>query len=147
MKKDFRILFEASKQKVISAVDLVEASLTNLERYSIDKKYNPKELEPYDALSDRFIRAVETCIKFFKTYEYYLYTLSSDTYRDLLLNMEKQKIISAVETWVDMRDIRNRIVHDYLPNHIKNIYDLIMDEFKEELISLKGKITLIPSIN
>ena len=63
MKKDFRILFEASKQKVISAVDLVEASLTNLERYSIDKKYNPKELEPYDALSDRFIRAVETCIK------------------------------------------------------------------------------------
>jgi len=110
MKKDYRILLEASKEKVLSAIGLVEASLKGLKEYDINRKYDPKELEPYDALSERFIRAVESCIKYFKTYEYYLFTLSSDTYRDLLLNMEKQNIISTVERWVDMRDIRNRIV-------------------------------------
>ncbi|MCX6150748.1 MAG: nucleotidyltransferase substrate binding protein [Ignavibacteriales bacterium] len=143
MKNNYKILFENSKQKVISSIGLVEASLIGLEKYIINKKYNPKELEPYDALSDRFIRAVETCIKFFKTYEYYLYTFSSDTYRDLLLNMEKQKIISAVEIWVDMRDIRNRIVHDYLPYEIQNIYDLLMGAFKDELNNVKEKIITI----
>lgn len=64
MKKDFIILLEAAKQKVISAVSLVKASLDKLEEFDIDKKYTPKELEPYDPLSDRFIRAVETTVKF-----------------------------------------------------------------------------------
>ena len=143
MKKDYKVLFENSRQKVNSAVELVEASLRNLNEYNVNKKYSPKELEPYDALSDRFIRAVETCIKFFKTYEYYLYAISSDTYRDLLSAMVKQNIISSVEIWVDMRDIRNRIVHDYLPHQIKSIYDLIMGEFKDELLALKDKINKI----
>ncbi len=143
MKKDYKILLEAAKQKVFSAVNLVEASLEGLKEFELNKEYTPKELEPYDALSDRFIRAVETCIKFFKSHEYYLYTFSSDTYRDLLLNMEKQKLISSVEMWVDMRDIRNRIVHDYLPQQIKNIYDLIMDEFKDELHAVNAKIKAI----
>jgi len=52
MKKDFKILLEASKQKVISAVYLVEASLTGLNEFNINKQYTPKELEPYDALSN-----------------------------------------------------------------------------------------------
>jgi uncharacterized protein YutE (UPF0331/DUF86 family) len=143
MKNNYRRLVEKSKEKVISAVNLVEASLSNLKEYDENKKYNPKELEPYDALSDRFIRAVETCIKFFKTYEYYLNAASSDTYRDLLLIMEKKKLISSLEIWIEMRDIRNRIVHEYLPNQVKNIYDLIMGQFKEEILALTGKIKMI----
>lgn len=143
MKKEFKVLFEASRQKVFSAIGLVEASLKGLESYDTNKAYSPKELEPYDALSDRFIRAVETCIKFFKTYEYYLYAYSTDTYRDLLLNMEKQGLISEVERWIDMRDIRNRIVHDYLPHQIKSIYDLVMGEFNDELSMVNEKIKMI----
>ncbi|MGE5811694.1 MAG: HepT-like ribonuclease domain-containing protein [Ignavibacteria bacterium] len=68
---------------------------------------------------------------------------SSDTYRDLLLNMEKKKLISSLEIWIEMRDIRNRIVHEYLPNQVKNIYDLIMGQFKEEILALTGKIKMI----
>lgn len=143
MKENFNTLLSASKQKALSAINLVEASISYLEPYDNSKKYTPKELEPYDALSDRFIRAVESAIKFFKTYEYYLYTIKSDTYRDLLLNMEKLNLISSVEIWVDMRDIRNRVVHDYLPDQIKDIFDLIMGEFKDEILSVSGKIKLI----
>ena len=40
-----------------------------------------------------------------------------------------------------MRDIRNRIVHDYLPEQIKKIYDLIIDKFGKELSQLRSKIT------
>jgi uncharacterized protein YutE (UPF0331/DUF86 family) len=143
MKSNHKILLDNAKIKTLAAISIVEASLSDLSDYDINKKYLPKELEPYDALSDRFIRAVESCIKFFRTYEYYLYTVASDTYRDLLLNMEKQGLISAVEIWVDMRDIRNRIVHDYLPEQVKNIFDLIMNKFKIELLSARKKIEQI----
>jgi hypothetical protein len=140
LKENYKTLLKSSKTKSLNAISLVEASLEGLRPFDEYKNYTPKELEPYDALSDRFVRSVETCIKFFKTYEYYLFTLSSDTYRDLLLNMEKQDLISSVELWVDMRDIRNRIVHDYLPNQIKDIFNLIMTDFKKELLRLKQKI-------
>ena len=137
MNKDYRVLLDSYCRKAIASIELVEASLKELDKYSVTRNYTPKELEPYDALSDRFIRAVETCIKFFKTYEYYLYAVSSDSYRELLLHMEKKNLISAAETWIDMR---NRIVHDYLPQQIKNIYDLIMSEFRNELFILRIKI-------
>lgn len=140
MKNDYKKLLDASKLKTLNAIALVEASLKELSSFDPNKQYSPKELEPYDALSDRFVRAVETCIKFFKSYEYYLYTAASDTFRDLLLNMEKQRLISGAELWVDMRDIRNRIVHDYLPDQIKNIFDLIMTDFKDELLRVKQKV-------
>ncbi len=137
MKKDYEILLSRAKYKVIQSIELVEASLDEITEFKPKKKYTPKELEPYDALSDRFIRAVETCIKFFKTYEYYLFTISSDTYRDMLLKMEKLNIISSVEIWIDMRDIRNRIVHDYLPQQLKDIFDTISNEFSKELAKVK----------
>jgi len=142
MKKDYGILLKTAKLKLISAINLVEASLHGLNNYDINRQYNPKELEPYDALSDRFIRTVETSIKFFKTYEYYLNAASSESFRDLLNNMEKLNIISSVGIWVDMRDIRNRVVHDYLPQQVKEIHDLIMGDFKEELLLLKQKVEM-----
>ena len=146
MKEDYKILLKASVSKLIPAINLVSASLEGLDHFDVDRKYSPKELEPYDALCDRFIRAVEACIKFFKTYNYYLNAVTSETYRDLLLNMEKLNIISSVGIWIDMRDIRNRVVHDYLPHQIKEIYDLIMGEFKDELFLTKQKIEKIKHV-
>ena len=143
MKKNFKKLLEFGKEKALLSILLVEASLEDLDYYEAERKYSPKELEPYDALANRFIRAVETCIKFFRTYEYYLYTINSDTYRDLLLNMEKQQMISNADIWIDMRDIRNRIVHDYLPGQVKNIFDLVMGDFKTELVNTKHRIEVI----
>lgn len=46
MKKYYKILLENSKHKVISAIELVEASLKGLDEYNINKRYTPKELEP-----------------------------------------------------------------------------------------------------
>ena len=64
---------------------------------------------------------------FFRTYERYLFAESSDTIRDLLNRMA-------------MRDVRNRIVHDYLPKDIKQIYDSIQNQFGDELKQLKSKL-------
>ena len=47
--------------------------------------------------------------------------------------MEKLEIISSVGLWIDMREVRNRIAHDYLPGQIKHIYDEIMGAFGLEL--------------
>ncbi len=73
------------------------------------------------------------CVKFFKVYERLIFGESSSTLRELLNKMEKINLISSVNLWIDMRDVRNRIVHYYLPDTVKYIYDCIMFEYNNEL--------------
>jgi hypothetical protein len=62
MKKDQHYIVKSSLEKVFAALTLVGASVSSIERYNSVTQYSPKEREPFDALSDRFSRAVEICI-------------------------------------------------------------------------------------
>lgn len=137
MNKDQKILTEIAAKKAINSIKLVEASLNKIEPFDINIIYNPDEREPYDALCDRFIRAVEISLKYFRSYEKLMFGINSDTLRDLLNRMEKLKLVSSVNLWMQMRDVRNRIVHDYLPEKLKEMYDQIIEIFGRELIKLK----------
>ncbi len=57
--------------------------------------------------------------------------------------MEKQDFIASVKLWMEMRDLRNRIVHDYLPELIKEIYTLILQTYGCELMTLMKKIIAV----
>jgi uncharacterized protein with HEPN domain len=57
--------------------------------------------------------------------------------------MEKLALISNIDIWLEMRDIRNRIVHDYVPEKIAEIYQLIRGEFYNELRQLDQKLKKI----
>lgn len=121
------------REKMEKAVALVRASLAKLGAYDETRDYSADEREPFDALSDRFIRAVEVGLKFLRSYERLQFAEESETLRDRLNRMEKLELISSVELWFAMRDVRNRIVHDYLPAEIRQMYDDIMGPFSAEL--------------
>ena len=140
MTKDIQILLQQNKEKVISSVQLVEASLSRVKTFNPEYKYSPLELEPYDALCDRFVRAVEVCIQYFKSYAKLQEAIMPETYRDLLLKMEKWNIISEMPVWFEMRDVRNRVVHDYKPEQRKQMYEDIIEKFSGELVLTKSKI-------
>jgi hypothetical protein len=134
---------DRAKNKVVSAVALVARSVNKLQPFDPDRPYSMDDIEPYDALCDRFIRAVEVCIKYFRTYEYAFFAVNSDTLRDALNVMEKNGLITSTLIWLDMRDVRNRIVHDYLPEQLKLLYDCIMNEFFAELSHAERQIKAV----
>ena len=140
MNSDLITLITAARQKVLNTIMLVEASLSRITPYDVNQNYTPEEMEPYDAMSGRFIRAIEVSLKFFRTYERYLFVESSDTIRDLLNRMATVDLITSTQLWVAMRDVRNRIVHDSLPKDIRQIYDAIQNQFGNELKQLKSKL-------
>jgi hypothetical protein len=136
-----------SAQKYIRAFQLLDASVRKTTDYDVEKNYSADDLEPYDALSDRFIRSVEIAIKFFKTYEYHFQAEQSQTLRDGLHQMEKFELITGLDVWIDMRDIRNRIVHDYIPEKIAQMYQLIRGDFYNELKQLNNKVNKMDIIH
>ena len=143
MNDNHQVLLKEAKAKVGKSFALVEASIGGLKPYDANCEYSFKELEPYDALADRFIRAVETFIKFFRSYDIFQNQVPQATYRDLLNLMAKLELIDNTETWFKMRAVRNKIVHDYLLEQTKLMFDDIMGKFYRELIFSRNKIDLI----
>jgi hypothetical protein len=54
--------------------------------------------------------------------------------------MEKLSFVADVEPSMRMRDVRNRISHDYLPGQVRQIYEDIRTEFTPELARLSGRV-------
>ena len=136
----FKQILEQNRKKCIRSIALVEASLKRIQSFDDSKDYTADELEPFDALCDRFVRAVEVALKYFRSLEFDQFAERSETTRDLLNRMEKLEIITSVGLWFEMRNVRNRIVHDYLPGAFGQIIEDICSHFGEELRGVKKKL-------
>lgn len=128
MQKDL-ILKEFEDLK--KAVYLLEFSIKKFKPYRLRKIYTPQELEYYDSLSFRFEKSVELALNFYKGLEMILYSKTSDTLRDRLINMEKLELIEGVDFWMEARLLRNKIAHTYLPEQLRDIYNEVKDKSKE----------------
>jgi len=136
-----RAIEEANRQKLLHSMEALEASLHKLPLFDETKSYTYEELEAFDALTSRFIRVYESAIGFFRSYDMYNSIRPAEALRDLLHNMEKAGYISDADRWLDMRLIRNKITHDYLPRQIAGFFTLIRGPFAEELQFVKKKIS------
>ena len=134
------VLLAASRTKLVEASALVAASLTDLPEFQLNRAYTPKELEPFDALCDRFVRAVEVAVRYFRALELNREAVASESFRDLLHRMEKYGLIGDAELWFRMRNVRNRIVHDYLPEERVQLFGQLRGEFGAELARLLSRL-------
>ena len=140
MNQDLQALAESNCRKALRTIDLVAASLGDYRAFDPAVTYTPKALEPYDALSDRFVRAVECALRYFRSRELAEFAEQSDTTRTLLNRMEKLGLVSSANLWLAMRNVRNRIVHDYLPEQVAQMFDEISGGYGDELMRLGEKL-------
>jgi nucleotidyltransferase substrate binding protein (TIGR01987 family) len=137
---DISRILSDSAARLQKAVTLVIASTKRVGPYDEKRTCSADEMEPYDALASRFERSVEVALmKFFRAVELSEVSIASDTIRDRLGLMLKLSLISDVDLWLRMRDVRDRISHDYLPEDIKAIYDDILQLFVPELVRLQAR--------
>ena len=64
----------------------------------------------------------------------------SESFRDLLLRMEKLNFITDTGVWLRLRDVRNRIAHEYLPGELEKIYRAIIGPGNQEMRRLAERI-------
>lgn len=75
-------------------------------------------------------------VRYFRALERSRLAGNSDSFRDLLANMAKWDVIADPELWLRMRDLRNPLAHDDLPEQLAEIYRLIVGAFGPELCRL-----------
>lgn len=136
MNQELDALAEFNRSNAVRTLQLVAASLVEYRAFDPAVAYSPKALEPYDALADRFVRAVECALRYFRSFELLEFGEQSDTTRSLLGRMEKLGMVTEATLWLNMRNIRNRIVHDYLPEQTSQMFEEISSHYAPELMRL-----------
>ena len=129
-----------NREKSRKSIALVAASLQGYTVFDAAREYSPKELEPYDAFADRFVRAVECSLRYMRSLEMVQFAEQSESTRSLLDRMEKLGVVSSAGLWMQMRNIRNRIVHDYLPQQVADMFELLLSRFGPELLRFQTKL-------
>ena len=129
-----------NREKSRKSIAMLEASLQGYTVFDAAREYSPKELEPYDAFADRFVRAVECSLRYMRSLEMVQFAEQSESTRSLLDRMEKLGVVSSAGLWMQMRNIRNRIVHDYLPQQVADMFELLVSKFGPELLRFQAKL-------
>lgn len=140
MNRDLQALAESNRQKALRTTELVAASLGDYRPFDPAVAYTPKALEPYDALADRSVRSVECALRFFRSHELAEFGEQSDTTRALLNRMEKLGLVTSTNLWLTMRNVRNRIIHDYLPEQVAQVFEEISGDQGDELLRVGEKL-------
>ena len=140
MTSDQHTVLQNMRERCLAAYVLVAASVSRTNTFDPEANYTPEEREPFDALSDRFVRVTEVSLRFFRSYERFVQAVSGATLRDTLHTVEKLKLITDTERWLDMRDVRNRIVHDYSPEQLHRLYADMGGTFFDELKYLEARL-------
>ena len=137
MKKE---LLDINKEKFSKSFILFENIILKTPRFESNINYTPEELEIFDALTSRFVRIYETSIQLFKTFDTLQSLHVAESFSDLISNASKLNLIENEDVWFDMRLIRNKISHDYLPNQIQEMIERIVDSFYLEFKNLNCKL-------
>jgi hypothetical protein len=140
LNEDIVALLEDNRFKTRRALLLLFASLDAYQPYDPAIELTPKQLEPYDALADRYVRSVECALRLFRSVEMHEFSEISPSTRGTLDRMESLGWIIGTEMWLAMRAMRNRIVHDYLPEQTAQMYQTVTGEFAAELRRLGARI-------
>ena len=92
-------------------------------KHFFDKENNSEEeLIDLEALTGRFARMSDILIqKIFKTIDR-LDGIAPGTVRDRILQAEKNNIINNAKTFLEIRDKRNTIAHEYELHSLKEIF-------------------------
>ncbi len=121
MKKNIELLQELL-EIMEKARDILEYSYRICSDIATKNTYSNEELDKFEALTSRFARLsdilIQRVLRLIETLE----LESPGTVRDRLNRAEKWGIIDNAEDFFSIRELRNSIAHEYLPEAINQIY-------------------------
>lgn len=88
----------------------------------LPQELKPEQLEVLEALGARFARMTDMLVqKLFRAVDA-LELIDEGSMIDRLNRMEKRGVIAKTEDWVEIRQIRNQIAHDYVLKDLLSLY-------------------------
>jgi len=130
LKKELSLLDEAGKT--------LARSYQRCQEIGDKATYTLEESDHFEGLTSRFARLSDMLIQ--KTFRL-IETLDLDspgTVRDRINRAEKKGLISSAQTFIEIRDLRNDIAHEYHTAELHKIYKQVMEWVPAVLQSIEN---------
>lgn len=127
MKKQKQDLLKKELGLLDDAAKILTYSHHRCRKIGRKSEYTLEELDHLEGLTSRFARLSDILIqKIFRLID----ELDLDqpgTVRDRINRAEKKGLIVSTAIFVDIRDLRNDIAHEYLPSELNNMYQQVRE--------------------
>jgi uncharacterized protein YutE (UPF0331/DUF86 family) len=118
----------------------LEISYEQCMAIGLKDEYSIKEFGYFETLCSRYSRSIDFLIrKMFRTIDQYEFE-NQGTLVDVVNNAHKRGLFDDIEELRVMKDIRNSIVHEYIEENLKGIFEEVL-EYTKRLITI-GQTTI-----
>ena len=85
------------------------------------KEYSFEEMESFDSLTSRFSRSADIYTQKVLRTIWMLLHEPYDPFIDMMNKAEKMHLIESADVLIEIRDLRNQITHEYIPEAIQQL--------------------------
>ncbi len=120
------LLLQSELQLMDKASEYLSYSYKRCQAIAHQESYNIEELDYFESLTSRFARLSDLLIqKIFRLIEQ-LDLENPGTVRDRINQAEKKGLITNASEFIDIRELRNSIAHEYDPTAMLKIFKDVM---------------------
>ena len=129
------------KIELESSIGYLKYSFEKINKKSINSNStSPEDLETYEALVSRFARTTDIFVaKYLRSFVLKDDPAFSGSLIDTINYAEKKGLIVSAKNWIEIRELRNKISHEYAAADLKIIFDQVM-LLTPEVLEIRKKI-------
>lgn len=127
--------FLKDKELLLKQLYWIEISFKECSYIGIKNEYSVDEFGKFETLCSRYSRGIDFLIrKIFRTLDEFEFE-NQGTLVDVVNNAHKRGLFDNVEELRIMKDVRNSIVHEYIEDDLKEVFDEVL-EYTDLLVKI-----------
>jgi hypothetical protein len=136
--KQLGILLEKEWTLLKQSEQTLHLSFSKCQKIGFREQYTFEEQESFDSLTSKFARTSDILIQKVLRTVWSLLHEPSMPFIDLANRCEKESIIPSADELIEIRDLRNQIAHEYLPEVLKAMVPEIFQRTTALMTAIAG---------
>ena len=120
-------LLQSEWELLGAALSTLELSVHKCQSIGIKESYSFEELESFDSLTSKFNRTSDIFTQKVLRSVWMLLHESFVPFIDMMNKCEKMLILASADQMIGIRDLRNQIAHEYIPEAIRDLVPEVIE--------------------
>lgn len=120
-------LLQSEWELLHAAIDTLQLSVQKCKSIGIKENYTFEELESFDSLTSKFNRTSDIFTQKVLRSAWMLLHEPFVPFIDMMNKCEKMLIIQSEDLMIEIRDLRNQVAHEYIPEAIRDLVPEVIE--------------------
>jgi hypothetical protein len=120
-------LVQSEWELLQASVDTLQLSIRKCQLIGRKESYTFEELESFDSLTSKFNRTSDIFVQKVLRSVWMLLHESFIPFIDMMNKSEKMLMLRSADKMIEIRDLRNQIAHEYIPEAIRDLIPEVIE--------------------